>query len=360
MLFYFLLLLFIPMFISFAATPFVSRLAHKNGVVDEPCDRKLHCKAKPLLGGLSLYIASMVGILIFYPLDTQIYSLMIGATIVVVLGIFDDVIDINAFVKLAGQLSAATVMVLMNASSYGALIAFFNQFYIPGFLVIFAMIGWVVLLINAFNLIDGLDGLSVGTAAIIATAMAAIALIQGNFWLLGITLIGLGACLGFLPYNFNGAKIFMGDAGSMLLGFCLAVVHLFAITEPFSASLLLGSLFIFAYPALDTFYAIYRRLRHRQHIFQGDQSHIHHIILKLGVPLHRTVWLLYGFNFLFAAVGVLLLTLEVKSWLVLVIGALTVTFATALFKVLSRLSREQKAHIKTAHSSEPATEQARG
>lgn len=345
------------MIVSYVSTPFVSKLARQNGVVDEPCKRKLHCKAKPLLGGLSLYIASMSGIIIFYSFDAQLYSLMIGATIIVFVGVIDDIFDLNAYVKLVGQVAAAAVMVLMNAGSYAGLIAFFGQFYIPDYIVLLCMTGWVVLLINAFNLIDGLDGLAVGTAAIIAVAMVAVSLIQLNYWLFGICLISLGACLGFLPFNFNGAKIFIGDAGSMLLGFSLATIHLFAVTEPFSASLLLGSLFIFAYPALDTFFAIYRRLRHRRNIFYGDQGHIHHILLKLGLPLINTVYLLYGFNLLFAVAGVFLLTLQVNSWLVLTIGAATLVGVTLLFKNLSRLSREHEMHFRLEQEPEILPEQ---
>jgi len=328
---------FLAMVVSFVSTPLISRVAVKNGVVDLPGDRKAHHEAKPLMGGLSFFLAAVVAVPVFYPVTPQILSLISGALIIVTVGILDDIKDLRPLYKLAGQLAAALVLVLFNLENFGVLLEFLNRLLIPGFVTVILITGWVVLMINALNLIDGLDGLAAGTALIIAGALAAVALIKGNYWLLGLTLITGGAVLGFLPYNAHKARIFMGDAGSMLLGYFLAALHLFAVTSPFSASLVLGSAFIFAYPALDVSYAIYRRLRDRGSIFKGDRGHIHHILLNLGLPMPKVVLFLCLFNLFFAGLGVLLLSARLDSWTVLALGLLSLVSVLYLFKTLNRI-----------------------
>jgi len=217
---------------------------------------------------------------------------------------------------------------------------YFSRFYIPDFIVLALLIGWVVLIINAFNLIDGLDGLAAGTAAIIFVAMAiSLVITDGNPNILGVQLIGLGACLGFLIFNFNPAKIFMGDTGSMLLGFALATMHLYTIKYPFSAQLVLGSMFIFAYPALDIAYAIFRRIYGKHSLFIGDKGHIHHIILSLGFSVRKTVLIIYLANIVFAMTAVLLLVLEIPAPYIMVIGIITALFVVALFRILLTISK---------------------
>jgi UDP-GlcNAc:undecaprenyl-phosphate/decaprenyl-phosphate GlcNAc-1-phosphate transferase len=330
------------MAISYVITPLVSRLACKNGVLDHPGGRKQHHVAKPLLGGLSFFLATIITISIFYPMTNRILSLFFGAILIVVVGLIDDIKGLRPLQKLCGQLVATTALVLFNLDSFSTILNFMNLFFIPDFITVILIIGWVVLLINAFNLIDGLDGLAAGTAVVITAALAAVTIIQGNFWLMGILLIGLGALLGFLPYNVYKAKIFMGDAGSMLLGYTLAAAHLFAITQPFSLALVLGSAFIFAYPALDVVFAVYRRLRYRGNIFTGDRGHIHHLLLDMGLPMYRVVLILCLANLFFAGLGVLLLCTQVGYSVVLFMGIFSIAGAVWLFRSLTRFSRRRK------------------
>ncbi len=168
-------------------------------------------------------------------------------------------------------------------------------------------------------MIDGLDGLAAGTAVVISAALAAMAITQGNYWLLGIALIMLGAVTGFLPYSLHRAKIFMGDAGSMFLGYFLTAAYLFAITQPFSVSLV---------------------LRRCGNIFKGDQGHIHHVLLQMGLSVPVVVLILCLANLFFAVLGVLL-SVRMDSSVVLVLGVFSIAGVVFLFRVLSRSSRQR-------------------
>jgi len=318
-------LVLVPAAISLGCTPYISRMAAKNGVVDAPGGRKIHKEIKPLLGGLSLYLACVVAIIIFIPVTSKLAAIILGSTIIVLLGLVDDIYNINPSLKLFGQILAAVVLVLLNHHHFQVLLDYLQKkLYLPHPVSLAFMVLWIVLMTNAFNLIDGMDGLAVGTAAIITIGMAVVAGIKGQFSLMAVMLVVLGACLGFLPYNFPPAKIFMGDTGSMLLGFLLGTLYLHLIaTEPFSASLVLASAFIFAYPVIDTVFAIIRRLLSGQPIFQGDQGHIHHLLLRLGLPERRVIVILYLGTLLFSALGVLLLSVKVRAHFTLALGVVS-------------------------------------
>jgi len=336
---FFLIIFLISFALVIGATPVVSKIAVINKIIDNPGLHKTHPDPKPLLGGLALFFGFAATILIFLEVDEKIITLGSATVILLVTGLLDDIYNINAYIKLTGQTIAASIVVLGNIYLYRFMLDYFSLFYIPDYIVLGLLIGWVVLMINAFNLIDGLDGLAVGTAAIIFLAMAVLSIITGgNPNIIGVQLIGLGACCGFLIYNFNPAKIFMGDTGSMLLGFVLATTHLFTIKYPFSAALVFGSVFIFAYPALDIAFAIYRRLCNRRSIFKADRGHIHHVLMSLGFSVRKTVLLIYLANAVFAMLAVLLFSLEISPLLLLIIGILTALFVILLFRKLTLIS----------------------
>ncbi len=345
--FYYVLLFTLPLIFAALLTPFISRFALVKNIVDKPGHRKLHLEAKPLLGGLALFISFSATVFIFLPLDDKLYSLVFSTLILVITGLFDDLYNLKPVLKLGGQVLAASIVVLWNAYLFRFMLDYFERFYLPGFFVMFLIIGWVVLMVNAFNLIDGMDGLAAGTAAIIFLAMAALSVIEGGRPnILGVQLVGAGACLGFLIFNFSPAKIFMGDTGSMLLGFILASSHLFVIKYPFSTQLVLGSMFIFAYPALDVSYAIYRRICNKCPIFEADQGHIHHVLLSFGFSVRKTAIIIYLVNIVFASMAVLLLSLDISTRALFVIGVLTAAGVLLLFKHLIQISRHNGLAVK--------------
>lgn len=330
-------LFLISLIISFFSTLLISKLALKKGVLDRPGAHKLHHEPKPVLGGLGIYLAGVITLLIFYPLTPGVIAVITAVSLLAATGVLDDLYNLKPLYKLAGQSAAAVIVLLGNAERFRVLVDYFNRYYIPGFLTLLLITGWIVLMINAFNLIDGLDGLAAGSAVLILGSMVVISVLRGNVGLLGLQLLVLGACLGFLPFNFQPAKIYMGDTGSMLLGFLLSVLYLFSIVEPFSVSLVLGSAFIFAYPALDVSFAIYRRLRRRVSIFQADRGHIHHLLLRLGLSVRQTVLILYSVGIFFGAVSVLILYVSLPSYFTLALGCATAVGIFFLFRYLNRL-----------------------
>lgn len=333
------MLFFVPFFITIISTPVIAKFAVNKEVVDKPGLHKTHRNPKPLLGGVAIFIGFAIAVLLFLPVDKKLISLVLATVVLLITGLLDDLYNIKPIFKLAGQAIAASVIVLGNTYLYAVLINYFNKFNIPGFIVLALIIGWIVLMINAFNLIDGLDGLAVGTATVIFMAMVVVSIIEGaRLSILGVQLVGLGACLGFLLYNFYPAKIFMGDTGSMLLGFILATTHLFTIKFPFSSQLVLGSMFIFAYPALDISYAIFRRLSNNRSIFVADKGHIHHILLSFGLSVRKTVLLIYLINLAFAALAVVLLLIDLPARYLLAIWIITVTGVIFVFRQLYKIS----------------------
>jgi UDP-GlcNAc:undecaprenyl-phosphate/decaprenyl-phosphate GlcNAc-1-phosphate transferase len=339
---YFFLMLFLISFtLAALATPIISKFAYSNKIVDQPGLHKTHFKPKPLLGGLAIFIGFSVTMLYFLDVDDKLLSLSAATVVLILTGLLDDIYNLKPLHKLTGQTISALIVVLWNRGLFVFMLDYFERFYIPNVIVLIMITGWIVLMINAFNLIDGLDGLAAGAASIIFSAMAVLSwLTGGNPNILGVQLIGLGACLGFLIFNFNPAKIFMGDTGSMLLGFILATTHLFTIKYPFSAQLVLGSMFIFAYPALDVAYAFYRRVCNRSSIFKADRGHIHHVFCSLGLSVRSTVLIIYAINAFFATVAVFLLALNISTIALMLIGIVTAIGVIILFRRLILISNK--------------------
>lgn len=322
-------------------TPPIIQLAHSKNIVDKPGLHKTHQESKPLLGGLAIFLAIVLTMFMFTSVSGgsgKLLSILAGAFVLVVTGLFDDIYNLKPVVKLTGQTLAASIVVLYNLSSYRLFFDTFGRFLVPGWLVTILIIGWIVLMINAINLIDGVDGLAAGTGAIIFTSMAVINLINlGSNSMLLLQLVGAGACAGFLFYNFKPARIFMGDTGSMLIGFLLSTTYLISINGEFSTSLVLGSIFVFGYPALDTTFAILRRLVRHKPIFQADKSHIHHLLIGLGLSVRNTVFMLYLANGLFGVMAIVMLTMKLSSDVILSIGVVTILFTYVMLKSLSAL-----------------------
>jgi len=317
-------------------TPLFRIGALKYGFVDLPGLHKAHSDPIPLLGGLALFTSMLIASLIYLPLNGKLTSVVIAAIVIIITGLVDDFFTLKPLVKLAGQLGAASIMVFNNVGYLMPLIELLGRFYFPGFVTMLGMVFFIVLMINAFNLIDGMDGLSAGVAALMFLGMAIKTVVSGGSTnILTLQLIGFGACIGFLPFNFYPAKIFMGDTGSMLLGFLLSTTFLFTISaEQFNSALVLGSLYIFAYPLLDVAFAIYRRIRGQCSILKADRCHIHHLIRGLGFSVRKTIIVIYAINILFIAAGLAMILLKLDAVIILIIGIFTALEAVLVIRKL--------------------------
>ena len=321
-------------------TPPFIRLASKQEIVDHPGLHKTHKISKPLLGGLAIFLGFILSIFLFVDVSPKITAVLAGAIVLVVIGIYDDINNLKPIYKLGGQILAASIVIIYNIEYYHVFLDTLGSYYIPEFFILLLLIGWIVLMINAFNLIDGLDGLASGTAVICFMAMALITLLNGaSMTMFALHIAGAGACAGFLFHNFSPARIFMGDTGSMLIGYLLAATYLLSINSNFDLSLVLGSFFIFAYPAMDTGFAIFRRVKTRTSILKADRGHIHHILPALGFSVRKTVFILYLVSIFFAAMAVVLLCMDVSSPALIFIGLLTVACSAILMRHLYNIGR---------------------
>lgn len=298
------LIILVTFFASLILVPIVKKVANHVNAMDLPNERKVHKKPMPRLGGLAIFLSFLLGYMLFGQITTLMISILIGGFILIILGICDDIKPISAKYKFLVQLIAASVVVfygniyLPSISAFGISLNF-------GFLGYPLAVFFIVSIINAINLIDGLDGLAAGTSAIFYLTVAIISYFLNRLSGLDVTLclIMLGATLGFLVYNFNPASIFMGDTGSMFLGFMISVIALLGYKATTVTSLIVPIIILFL-PILDTIFAIVRRIIKGEGIGTPDKSHIHHQLLKLNKSTKKTVLIMYAFNLICACISI--------------------------------------------------------
>ena len=282
-------------------TPLVMRLAHRVGAVDHPGDqRRIHTRTVPLLGGLAILAGFLVPTLYYLPADAATRGLIAGAALIALLGVADDVFGLSPAMKLVGQVTCALVPVSAGLTidhitlpGVGALDLGAAQY--PLSLL------WFVALVNMINFTDGMDGLAAGVTGIGALTFAVLAasLDRADPAILAAALAG--ACIGFLVFNFNPARIFMGDTGSMLLGFLIAGVAISGVMKSAAAIAVLVPLIVLAIPILDTSFVIMKRLKYGLPVYSADRSHFHHRFMAIGWSQRRIVLALYGWCLLMAA-----------------------------------------------------------
>ncbi len=320
----------LPTVFSLLFTPLVRKFALKNGLVSHPRADRWHKKPTAILGGGAIYLAAVISIFIFLPRDRNMLAILSGSTLLFAVGLIDDRFHITPYAKLFAQIVAACIAVF-----FGIIPALNVN---PIFIIPLAIL-WIVGVTNSFNLLDNIDGLAAGVAFISSLLLFFSSLILSNNPLGIAALIIAGATLGFLPYNFNPAKIFMGDCGSMFLGYCLAVTALSGTTRHISNLFLalIVPVFILSVPIFDTlFVMIFRTIQGRK-IFEGGKDHPSHHLVTLGLSQKKTVVLLYAFSAIFGAIALLYPRLNIYTILILVfLGiAILLVFGFFLFETSS-------------------------
>ena len=286
--------------VALAITPGVIFLAAKTGAMDAPDARKVHKKPIPRIGGLGIYAAFMVailGIMQFIDVEPEVLfevtGLFVGGSLIVLVGVIDDYKNLPAKVKLVGQIIAAAVLVIAFDVRIDFITDPFGDFIYTEWLAIPITIFWIVGLTNTVNLIDGLDGLAAGVSTIAATTIFLVALQQNILLVAVLTAALAGAAFGFLYYNFNPARIFMGDSGSMFLGYMLAGISVIGAVKCAATIALIVPILALGLPILDTTFAIVRRYRGGVPIFKPDKGHLHHRLMDLGFSQRQAVLLMY-------------------------------------------------------------------
>ena len=308
-------------------TPITIKIAYKVGAVDIPKDaRRMHSKTMPRMGGLAFILAFFVAII--YMLltggiadTTNLFGFFIGLAIVASVGFLDDVYQLKAWQKLIAQIIAAIVVIASGLRICYVNIPFLALYGLNDALSIIITFGWIIGVTNALNLIDGLDGLATGVSAISTLALTVIFILNGAGELpIIMTVALLGGLIGFLPYNFNPAKTFMGDVGSNSLGFILATVSMIGMAKTYTFMAIILPVVVLGLPIFDTLFAIFRRVLHHKSIMEADRGHLHHKLIDAGLSQRQAVLTLYAVT---AVLGILaVVILESNAWKVVILAAI--------------------------------------
>lgn len=348
---------------AFVITPYTIRLAKKVGAVDIPNDRRVNKKPMPRLGGLAViagFLVSVIYLVISASIEGKINLLEDGLNIkllgilggMLVLGIvcyIDDVKDIKPLVKLAGQVVAAILV-----ASSGVLIDNFtipfkeNSFVLNEVFSFILTVGWIIGITNAINLIDGLDGLSSGITLISCLSLVVVFALNESPLIAIILITALaGAIVGFLPYNFNPAKTFIGDVGSNFMGFALAIISILGVAKTYTAIVLIAPIMILALPIFDTIWAIIRRIvksKSIKGVFKADRGHLHHRLMAKGYTQKQSVLILYGATATLGMTAIILL--DSGIWKAASFALLVIAIVAIGYRDFVKLSVFKEAEIK--------------
>lgn len=327
-----ILFTFITAFVvTFLLTPFVKKLAFKIGAVDIPKDdRRMHKKPTALLGGLAIFIGFLIAALAFVPLDKEFIGILLGSIIIIIMGIFDDIYALGPKLKLVIQIIAAAIPVICGVKVDIIRVPHFIDAYgylDLGYFSIPLTILWIAGVTNAMNLLDGLDGLACGVSSISSLTLLCIALLVGEPNIAFATAALAGACFGFLPYNFNPAKLFMGDTGALFLGYMLATLSVMGLFKGYAVISIAAPFLILGLPLFDTISAMLRRAKNHRPIMSPDRGHLHHRLVDAGLSQKQAVVVIYVMCAVLCLIAVLLIWTGAVSPLALLI----VLVAFALF-----------------------------
>ena len=321
--------------IAFGATPIVKTFATKVGAIDVPDGaRRVHDHPIPRMGGMAIFLGFIISVLLFANITTQVQGILIGAVIIVATGVVDDIIQMKWYFKLGAQILAAVIAIahgvviqgLMNPNVFSP----HETLVTIGIISIPITLFWIVGITNAVNLIDGLDGLACGVSAISSVTMLVVALMVSEPNVALILAALAGGCLGFIPYNLNPAKIFMGDTGALLLGYILATVSILGLFKFYAVITFLVPVLALALPLFDTLFAIIRRLLRGQNPMTPDRGHLHHRLIDHGLSQKQAVAVLYSLSAMLGLTAVVICTTGKLRMLLLIID-LVIAAAVGVF-----------------------------
>ena len=339
--------------VSFMATPYTIKIAHKIGAVDVPKDkRRMHKRAMPKFGGPAVilgFIVSMIYLIIIMTIEgsldlfteqeygKKLLGVLLGIGAITITGIFDDTKTLKPWQKLIGQVIAATIVVIFGIKIEHLNIPFLYKVGLSDVFSTILTILWIIGVTNAINLIDGLDGLSSGISLISCISLLIIFLMNGSPMIATIIVTAVsGALVGFLPYNFSPAKTFIGDTGSNFLGFMLAVVSILGVAKTYTMAVIVLPVIVLGLPIFDVMFAIIRRIAKGKSIkavFKPDKGHLHHKLVEKGFSQKQAVLILYGLS---ASLGMFAIILfdsgiwKALSFLLMIIASVAIGYRNFL------------------------------
>ena len=319
--------------ITLVTTPLAKWLSLKVGAIDYPKVRGVHTKPMPRMGGIAIVLGFLITTLLIYHFDKsmdqmQFIGFLAGAVTIAILGVVDDIKELPAKLKFSVQIVAA-LMVIFSGTEIEVVLwpvtTTLQKLSIPITLV------WIVGVTNAVNLVDGLDGLAAGISSIAALSLMILCIMTGSITAVGLTAALAGACLGFLPRNFNPAEIFMGDTGSTFLGFVLAVSSILGVFKGYALLALCVSVLCIGLPVFDTIFAMLRRIAKRQPIMQADRGHFHHKLIDKGFTQKQAVLILYLISIFMGALAIFIALKDSRIIVVLILTVIILSFIIYYF-----------------------------
>ena len=319
--------------LTFIQMPFTIKIAKKKGFLDVPKDeRRVHKKPIPVGGGIAMVISVSILMVYYLPINKNLIMALISSLIIAISGLYDDKEGLSPKLKFLFQILAAVILIIG-----GMKIEFFTNPFdshdallILNILSIPVTIFWVCGITNTINLIDGLDGLASGVSMICAISMFFITYKMGRYDVSLVCALVAGACLGFLPFNFNPAKIFMGDTGALYLGFMLSYISISGFLKQAAILMIFVPVLILGVPVFDTAFAMVRRKLSGKSMVEADKGHLHHRLLKMGLNQRQTVVILYSISAIFGVLANLISRFHSSIALVISIGVLLIIIATGV------------------------------
>ena len=342
---------------SYVFTPYTIRLARKVKALDKPKDRKIHKRIMPRLGGIAIvlgFLVSAIYLIIVMSIEKnlniftnnyyiRLLGFFLGIIILEILCYIDDTKGIKPIVKLIGQLLAAVVVVNSGVVMDKIVIVKANTIISNEILLNIISVIWIVVITNAINLMDGLDGLSSGVSLISSICLIIIFILNESPIISIILATALaGSLLGFLPFNFNPARTFMGDTGSNFIGFTLAVISILGVAKTYTAIIVIAPLLVLALPIFDTSLAIIRRIikeKSLKAVFKADRGHLHHKLIDKGYSQKQAVYILYGISAAFGLFAIILL--ESGVWKALSFALLVFAIVAIGYKDIFKLKEKK-------------------
>lgn len=335
-----ILIFIVPLILSVILTPIIKKVAIKINAIDLPNERKVHTSVMPRLGGVAIFLATSISLIIFTDVTEEpLLWILVGSLVIILAGILDDVKTLPAKIKLLFQIIAGAIVIYGGINIEFINVPLTNNVIYLGNWSYLITIVWIIGITNALNLIDGLDGLSAGVSSISLATIFIMSLSMGNVLVATVVLILLAATLGFLIFNFYPAKIFLGDSGSMYLGFFLATLSILGFKNIAVVSFVFPVI-ILAVPIFDTISAIIRRFRNKTPITVADKKHLHHCFIDMGFSHRKTVLIIYGISLLFSIAALFLS--QATFWISLFIVALVIVMTMLVAEVTGVIGETRK------------------
>lgn len=330
--------------ISFAATPIVKSFANRVGAIDVPKDgRRMHTQPIPRLGGLAIFLGFLLSVVLFANISREVQGILLGSVVIVIVGVIDDIMPLPALVKFVIQIFAALIAVyhgvvmniIMNPLFWTA-----SEYLSFGYFSVPVTVLWIVAITNSVNLIDGLDGLAAGVSAISSFTMMIIAIVVAEANVAIIMAALAGSCIGFLPYNRNPAKIFMGDTGALLLGYVLATVSIIGLFKMYAVISFVIPFLVVGLPLFDTAFAFLRRILSGRSPMSPDRGHFHHRLIDMGFNQKQAVAIAYAISGILGLCAVVIATNgEIRA--IILLAAIFVAGVIAVFVVKGKAQNSE-------------------